>query len=363
MDARLSPVSFEELRGWSGDNHIAAFAAFLASSQRMAVKPYKTRALGVSGRALASVATKALNLKNPDADAARLFFEQNFVPHRIGTEETTKTGFLTGFFEPVVSASLKPSRQFPYPLYRRPNDLIDINDANRPATMDPSFRYGRQTLSGPQEYFDRPAIQAGALDGKELELVWLQSKVDAFFIHVQGSAKLQLAEGGWMRVTYAAKSGHPYTSIGKVLCEQTGVQPEQMTADRLAQWMYDHPDRIDGLLSHNKSYIFFEEIEGLDPSLGPIAAAKTPLMAGRSLAVDRTLHTFGSPVWVTTRSPLPGDDSTLARLMVAQDTGSAIVGPVRGDIFVGSGVEAGMIAGKVRHQAEMQVLVAKDGGL
>ena len=162
-----------------------------------------------------------------------------------------------------------------------------------------------------------------------------------------------------MRVTYAAKSGHPYTSVAKVLCAQTGIAPETMTADRLADWMRAHPDQIDSLLAHNKSYIFFREGEGLSVDEGPVAAAKVPLIAGRSLAIDRLIHPFGTPFWVATSQPLAMQQQPFARLMMAHDTGSAIVGAARGDLFMGSGDDAGLVAGRIRHRAAMTVLVPK----
>ena len=355
-DARLKPARFEELVGWADDDHCAAFAAFLPGARRMADTPYKTRRLEVNATALQRVAVIALGLDNPTQDEARSFFEQHFTPNHVELGDGD-AGFVTGFFEPLVEASLHKTERFSVPLYRRPPELIDLDDVNRPPSMSAAFRFGRHVANGVEEYFDRPAIQAGALEGRDLELVWLENKVDAFFIHVQGSAKLALPNGNLMRTTYAAKSGHAYTSVAKVLCQQTGIPPEKMTADRLSDWMHANTDLLDELLAHNRSYIFFKEIEGLDPNDGPVAAAKVPLIAGRSLAVDRTLHTFGVPIWLTTDDALPGDVEPLARLMIAHDTGSAIVGPARGDIFTGTGDAAGLIAGRIRHGAKMTIFV------
>jgi len=355
----LVPTSFQALDGWGADDHRAAFDAFLVSARRMLDKPYKTRALGIESAALLNTARAAFHMGQVGTSQARVFFEDNFVPHRFKDTAVETAGFLTGYFEPLVPASRHKTPRFTVPLYRRPPDLVDVGAHNRPAGMASSFRYARKTPQGLEEYFDRAAIQSGALNAKGLELVWLENKVEAFFIHVQGSAKLSLDDGSFMRVTYAAKSGHPYTSVGKVLSNKTGIPPARMTADRLAGWMYANPAEIDALLAHNRSFIFFHEVTGLDPDAGPLAAAKVPLVAGRSLAVDRTLHTFGTPIWVATKEALPGDSKPLARLMIAHDTGSAIVGPARGDVFVGTGEEAGMIAGKVRHRASMIVLVPK----
>ncbi len=353
---QLNTIAFSDLLGWEVDNHRAAFEAFLTSAKRMVEIPYKTRQLQVRGSALQRAARVALDLDSPSANQARKFFEAEFTPKQIITNDQ-EDGFLTGFFEPVVSASLNPSKEYPIPLYQRPKELIDIDDASRPVSMDPYFRFGKRGEKGVEEYYDRPAIQSGALEGKNLELVWLRNKVDAFFIHVQGAAKLVLENGEFMRITYAAKSGHPYTSVAKVLCQQTSTAPELMTADRLADWMHKNPDQLDALLAHNQSFIFFKEVIGLNQDEGPIAAAKVPLTANRSLAVDRKIHTFGSPIWVSTMQALPEQKLPLARLMIAHDTGSAIVGASRGDIFTGTGDAAGLIAGRIRHQAKMTILV------
>ena len=360
--ATLSPVSFQQLPGWLDDDHVKAFESFLVSAKHMVETPYKTRRLGVSSDDLVRVAQASLSF-DPDAvspDQARSFFEDSFTPHLINSWDEEE-GFVTAFYEPEVYASRSRSQRFCVPLYRQPEELVKIRYDERPSTMDPYFRYARKTTNGFEPFHDRPSIEAGALDGRNLELVWLENKVIAFFIHVQGAAKLILDDGSVARLTYAAKSGHPYTSIAKVLCAQTGIDPAQMTADRLADWMYANPDSVDSLLSSNKSYIFFKEVTGQDPDHGPIAAAKVPLVAGRSLAIDRTLHTFGTPIWLTVPEPLPGQARSLARLMTAHDTGSAIVGPARGDIFVGSGDRAGDIAGRVRHDATMHVLIPKNG--
>lgn len=361
MNALLQPADFSDLCGWYDDDHKAAFDAFCISAARMVETPYKTRALGVKSDALVRIASEALRQSNVDADGARNFFEKHFQPHSIAPGPSRKTGFLTGYWEPEVQASRVQSTEFSVPLYRRPPELVEISDTDRPATMDPSFRYARKTDDGFEEYFTRGEIQRGALAGRGLELAWLASKEDAFFIHVQGSARLTLDDGGAMRVTYAAKSGHPYTSLGKVMIERLGVAQAEMTTDVLRNWMEAHPDELDEFLALNKSFIFFEEVTGLPSDSGPIAAAKVSLVPGRSLAVDRTLHTFGSPVWISTHEPLPGDEKPTNRLMIAHDTGSAIVDAARGDIFMGTGGEAGLIAGKIQHSTDMAVLVPRKG--
>ncbi|MEM9732433.1 MAG: MltA domain-containing protein [Pseudomonadota bacterium] len=357
----IEPLEFSDIAGWGQDDHAAAWKAFYQSARRMADHPPKTRAFGVSGQDLSAIARKALHTgPHIDGEAARHFFETYFTAHALtAPQQHDEDGFVTGFFEPEVSASRVKTDRFRYPLYARPMDLVDVTDANRPPDMHPTMRYGRWTESGLEEYADRAAIQTGALEGKGLEIAWLESLQDQFFIHVQGAARLTLTDGGLMRVTFAAKSGHPYTSLAKTLCACEGIAPEWMTSHRLLDWMAQDEGRALDLLTHNRSYIFFRTVEQQDPAEGPVAAAKVPLTPYRSLAVDRTLHTFGTPFFVTTKEPLPGDTRPFAHLMVAQDTGSAITGPRRGDIFCGTGQSAGLQAGRVRHQAQFIILMPK----
>ncbi|MEN0041620.1 MAG: MltA domain-containing protein [Pseudomonadota bacterium] len=355
MTATFTRISFDHLVGWTEDDHLAAFETFRRSAERMAGRPPKTRAMGADGEALGSIAALALDADIRTSEHARLFFESHFTPHRINGE-----GLLTGFFEPMVEASTVRTPDFTHPLYARPPWLVEVDDTNRPADWSPDIRYGRMTDSGITEAPDRAAVMDGALDGQGLELIWLRDDVTAFFIHVQGAAQLAMVDGSMRRVTYAAKSGHAYTSIAKLLCTRDGTDPETMTADRLVDWMRTNPSDAEVLLRQNRSFIFFTFSEdAADPSLGQVAAAKVQLTPGRSLAVDRLLHTFHTPIFINSFQPLPGETEPLARLMVAQDTGSAITGAVRGDIFIGSGDDAGLVAGRVRHPLAMTVLMPK----
>jgi membrane-bound lytic murein transglycosylase A len=267
-------------------------------------------------------------------------------------------GFVTGYYEPVVQASRKRSANCPVPLYRKPDDLVKLDEKNRPQPLDPGFAFARRTPDGLCEYFDREAIERGALEGRGLEIAWLADKVDAFFIHVQGAARLNFTDGTTLRVTYAAKSGHPFTGPGRELAELDEIPREKVTMQSIRAWFKANPQRIDEILHRNRSFIFFRAAPVEDEAMGPVAAAKVPLTPGRSLAVDRLLHTFGSPVFVAADG-LSVEGHPFRRLMIAQDTGSAIVGPARGDIFFGSGDAAGEIAGVVKHEADFFLLVPR----
>lgn len=354
-------LSFDALPGWESDHHAEALAAFFKSARIMREAPPKTRTLGPSGEALTDIADWLFHLdEGVLGDEARIFFETHFRPRLIRPAEkidSGKRGFVTGYYEPEVLGSRTKSARFSTPLLKRPADLIEVSDAPTeiiPDDWDHDIRFARQSETGISVYADRQAISKGALDGLGLELVYLENPIDAFFIHIQGSARIRLDDGSVMRVTYAAKTGHPYTAIGRVLIERGAIAREAMSMEAIRLWLSNHPDQQQEVMAHNRSYIFFDEVTDLDPEEGPIGAGKVSLSAGRSLAVDRTLHTFGVPIFLNASLNQP-----FQRLMIAQDTGSAIVGPARGDIYFGSGAQAEREAGAIQHAADFYLLWPK----
>jgi membrane-bound lytic murein transglycosylase A len=288
----------------------------------LAEHPPKARSLGTDATALAALLARSVDLRPADA---RPFFEAEFAPFAVNAN-----GFFTGYYEPEVAGSLVRTEEFRFPLHHTPPDFPETRD--------------------------RAAVMAGALDGLGLEMVWLRDPVDAFFIHIQGAARIALTDGRTMRVTYAAKSGHPYTAIGRVLIDRGALTRETADMAGIRAWLAAHPAEMPAILAANRSYIYFREAPLDDPGLGPIAAAKVPLTAGRSLAVDRLVHTFHTPVWIETTVP---SATAFRHLLVAQDTGSAIVGPGRGDIFFGTGDAAGTIAGAMRAPGRFVVLLPR----
>jgi membrane-bound lytic murein transglycosylase A len=349
----LIPVAFADIPGWQEDDHAAALAAFRRGAAVLSDHPPKRRLAGLDPEALAVLIRDADALPAATAgDAARAFFEANFVPFEVRPHEGS--AFFTGYYEPIVAGSRQPSATFRTPLYAPPPDLVEIDPDNPPPGIEPGFRFARKTAAGLVPYFDRGEIeQGGALRGQGLEIAWLADPVDAFYIHIQGSARLRLAEGGEMRVTYAAKTGHPYTAIGRELIAMGALPKGGATMRTVRGWLADHPAEAPGLMARNRSFIFFREAPVEDAGLGPVAAAKVPLTEGRSLAVDRLIHTFGTPVFVEATL---ADGTPWRRLMVAQDTGSAIVGSARGDIFTGSGDAAGEIAGALQSRGRFILL-------
>jgi membrane-bound lytic murein transglycosylase A len=293
-----------------------------------------------------------------DPPEPRIFFERYFRPCRV-SPSPANAGFVTGFYEPELPASRVGTERFRFPLYGRPEDLVDLDELNRPACMDPTFAFGRATVDGIIEYFDRKAIENGALAGHAPVLAWLEDRVDLFFAHVQGAARLKLEDRTIARVIYAAKSGHPFTGPGGVLADLGEIPREEVTMQSIRAWFRANPHRIDEILWRNRSFIFFREVAVEDADGGPIAAAKVQLTAGRSIAVDRLLHTFGTPFYIDAPGLTAFGAKPFRRLMIAQDTGSAIVGAARGDLFAGSGAAAGEIAGVVRHPADFYALAPR----
>ncbi|WP_343313074.1 murein transglycosylase A [Brucella sp. BE17] len=354
LDKIFNPVSFSDCPGWNGDDQAAAFAAFRRSAEYAAQNSYKSGRLGIAFEALQPAFTAARLFNNPDILSARAFFEHYFIPCRIEAQ-----GFVTAFYEPEIEASRTPDAQFNVPFLKKPDELVKITDENRPTGFDPSFAFAKATADGLAEFEDRAAIEQGALAGRGLEIAYVADRVDAFFAHVQGAARLKFDDGTLTRITYSAKTGHPFTGIGRILVDKGEIAAAEISMQSIRAWLNEHPERADDLIWQNRSYIFFREAPVVDPALGQIAAAKVPLTPGRSMAVDRLLHTFGTPIHVHAPDVKAFENAAFSRLMIAQDTGTAIVGPARGDLFAGSGNAAGEIAGGIKDQVEFYALVPR----
>ena len=364
LRANSVPLSadFSALDGWEADDHQAAFAAFHRSCGKILTVADARKANGKPvGRDIASlieVCRSALAMQDPvGASAARTFFETFFAPKRV-----TKNGgraFLTGYFEPELKGHRQKSERFPIPVLAKPDDLVPLFPDKHRAAHNHELVAGRKTSKGIVAYADRKQIETGALSGRGLEILYLADRFDAYIMHVQGSGKVVLPDGQAVRLAYAAKNGHPYTSIGKILIERGAITKEAMSLSALEAWVRAHPQDAERLMWENKSYIFFRELEGWQPDLGPLGGQGVPLTPGRSLAIDASIHDLGTPMWVD----VPGLESVTGkpfrRLMVAQDVGSAIKGAGRGDIFWGSGQAAGDVAGETRHAGTFWTLVPR----
>lgn len=360
MDYRLVPARFSALPGWDEDDPSPLMAGMARCRDHIRnVKAYKTGSLGITAGELSAL-LDAADAEKPEGPAAvRAFFEAQCVPFRIEKVDGS-AGFVTAFYEPEVAVKAEPDADYRYPFYRRPDDLVDVDDANRPDGYPQGYAFGLLKDGNIVEHPDRGEIERGYLDGRGLEIAYARSKVDVFFAHVQGAARLVYPDGSVTRITYAAKTGHPFSAIGKLLIDRGEIDAATVSMASIRDWLARHADQVDAVLWHNRSFIFFKEaaVEGL--ALGPIAAAKVPLIAGRSLAVDRMIHTFGLPFFISSDSLTHMDGGKpFRRLMLALDTGTAIVGPARGDIFTGSGDAAGGLAGNVRNAATFHILIPK----
>lgn len=357
---KLVAKGFEDLPGWQEDDLTAALepfrrscAVFLRWPPERAVAP--TEVGGVAGD-WHGVCQEAMNLEADNA-ALRHFWESRFVPLSVRSG-VSPVGLFTGYYEPLLRGSRHRHAPYVVPLYRRPSELIDLDlGAFRPSLKG-------QRLAGVlrgrrlEPFADRAAISEGALRGRGLELVWVDNPVDAFFLHIQGSGRIQLEEGGSMRVGYAGQNGHIYTAIGRELVSRGEMLPGEVTMQSLRRWLELNPEKSASILASNASFVFFRELEGR----GPVGSLGVVLTAERSLAVDRSLLPLGAPFFLEAMAPQAGASAErrLRRLLVAQDTGGAIRGAVRGDIFWGAGDEALDVAGRMKHKGRYWILLPKD---
>lgn len=346
------PLAFTALDGWDRDDHAAALAAFLETCG-----PILDGAAVLRDAIPVPDALKAacLAARSVPPGAARSFFESRFRAFEI--VPASGAGFLTAYFEPELHASLARTDEFPVPVLARPADLVTIRAGEALPGIDPPLQAARRTAAGYEPFPDRAAIWAGALEGQGLELLFVRDHAELFITQVQGSARILLPDGRRTRLVYAGRNGHPYTSIGRRLVEKGAMALEGMTLAKLMGWLRANPAEGRALMEENRSYVFFARDDAAPLDQGPIGGAGVPLTPGRSLAVDRAIWPYGLPVFVDV-SPLDpeGGRARIARLMTAQDTGSAIVGPARGDFFVGSGAAAGERAGLFRDPMRFVVL-------
>ena len=357
---QLEPAAWSQLPGWAADDHLAAFTAYQASCRVLRNGGEGDEQRPVRG-ALRTVCRKTLGLAPQDAQAARRFFEENFEPVRIARLGEA-AGLLTSYFEPVVAGSRFPSPEFHIPVYRRPPDLVAAgHKPGSQAFPNKGVRIGRRNAQGELvPYYDRAAIEAGALDGQKLEICWLKDPADLIAIQIEGSARIILEDGTPLRINYNSHNGYPFTSLSHALIQSHRIARQQISTERVREWLGAHPEEAQELRAANRSYMFFR-ITGLSNEGEPVGAQGVPLTPGRSIAVDR-LHDYGTPFFIEADLPLASDKpvSPFRRLMVAQDTGSAIVGPARADLYWGSGDDAGRVAGRIHHAGRFVMLLPRE---
>jgi membrane-bound lytic murein transglycosylase A len=350
--ALLRPVTFQELPGWADDTLAEAWPAFTAGCSALIARA----ATATIWREPCAAATR---IDAHEPTAVREFFELHFTAYRAIAPDSQETGLVTGYYEPLLSGSRVRSERNRYPLYAPPDDLLTIDLSELyPELKDKRLR-GRVDGKRVVPYWPRADIEAGRAPLGDKVLVFVDDPVEAFFLQIQGSGRVQLAEGGVLRVGYADQNGRPFRSIAGVLIERGELSPDGASMQAIKQWARQHPDALPALLDENPSYVFFRELTP-DPSAavdGPIGALGVPLAAGRAIAVDPRSIPLGAPVFLATTWPL--SNRPLQRLVLAQDTGGAIRGPLRVDFFWGFGEDAAHEAGRMKQAGQIWLLWPK----
>lgn len=366
MKAAISyqPLTFAQVPGWEHDDHAAAFKAFQKSCERVLAsarekgapdKPAPPSAQLVNVCNVAAKATGSVNKA-----AAKVFFETFFTPNAVS--HSGPQGLLTGYYEPVLPGSRTPQGDFQTPIYKRPPDLVNLVDETQRGAVGTALTHARKTDKGVEPYATRAQIEQGALKGRHLELLYLADPVEAFFMQIQGSGRVKLTDGSTVRVHYDGKNGHPYSSIGRYLIEKGLLAADKVSMGALKRWLKQEPERGKEVMWQNASFVFFRELKGTEAK-GPLGAMNAPLTPGRSLAVDTSYYALGLPIYVSAAGMthvVKSNGGAFNRLMVAQDVGSAIKGPERGDIYFGSGDAAGRLAGVTKHAGKFIVLLPND---
>jgi membrane-bound lytic murein transglycosylase A len=352
----LRAVAFAELPGWGDDALAEAWPSFAAGCTALLARP----ATAATWR---DVCIASAAIDPPDTIVARAFFERHFTAYQVLDADDTATGLVTGYYEPLLHGSRQRDERYHYPVYGRPDDLLVVDLVELyPELKDKRVRArvdGRRVVP----YWPRADIDAGKAPLSGKELVFVDDPVDAFFLQIQGSGRVQLPDGSILRVGYAEQNGQPYRSIGRILVERGELPLEKASMQGIRQWGREHPDELAGLLAENPSYVFFREVVP-DPAAaieGPIGTLGVPIAAGRSIAVDARFIPLGAPVFVATTWPL--STRPLNRLMLAQDTGGAIRGPLRADWFWGFGEDAAGEAGRMRQNGHLWLLWPKGAPL
>lgn len=352
----LKPAKFSDLPGWGGDDLQTAVAALQKSCERI-LKASPDKDFGPIPQAGKYVDWQGvcvdMKALQPGAEAARLFMERHFTPYQVlaGNEEE---GLFTGYYEASLRGSRTKHGPYRYPLHFRPDDLVMVQLGDFREELKGQRIAGRVIDGNLKPYETRAQIVAGQWPHNDKVLVWVDDPVDAFFVQIQGSGVVELGDGAALRIGYAGQNGHIYYAIGRELIKRGHLTKENVSMQAIREWLAANPDEADEIMNTNESYVFFTTIEGE----GPMGGENVALTAGRSLAVDRSEIPYGVPMWVDIAAPVPGQGD-VRRLMIAQDTGGAIRGPVRGDVFWGYGDRAEALAGPMKSQGRYWALLPR----
>ena len=357
--ALLKTAKWEDIDGLTGDDLSAAWPAWLQSCSSLKNKQQNNQVL-INQTSWQTACSAASKLNKPNSAAVIAYLTEYFNVFAATNTDGSDTGLVTGYYEPLLKGSRTKSANYPFPLYKQPSDLITVDLAE----LYPELK-GKRVRGKLQKdkdgrnklipYASRADIEAAPAPLAGNELVWIDDIIDGFFLQVQGSGLVQLANGQKMHVGYADQNGQAYNSIGRVLIERGEISKDQASMQGIKNWARANPSRLRELLNANPSYVFFRELPaGLS---GPLGALGVPLSAERSVAIDPKYVPLGAPIFLSTTQP--NSANPLKRLMVAQDTGGAIKGGVRADYFWGAGDAAGKMAGNMKQQCKIWVLLPK----
>lgn len=356
-ELQIKAVSFEELPNWGSDNYQDIVPALVRSCTRI-LKRDPTSAFGPleeagTYEAWQKICEKFALVATEDNSVLQQFFEENFQPYQI-LEGEEPNGLFTGYYEASLKGSRSQSDIYKYPLHKRPDDLVMVDLGEFRDELKGQRIAGRVQSGNLKPYETRAEIVAGNWPHNDEVLVWVDNAVDAFFLQIQGSGIVDLDDGGTMRVGYAGQNGHVYYAIGRELIKREQLTKENVSMQSIRAWLEANPEQADEIMNTNASYVFFLELDGEGP-MGGEAVALTP---ERSLAIDRSKLPYGLPLWVDIEAPMEGE-APINRMMMAQDTGGAIRGAVRGDVFWGYGERAETLAGHMKSQGRYWALLPK----
>lgn len=353
----LRAVNFSDLPDWKEDDLTLALPAIKESCIRILKndpqKPFGDIAEAGSYADWQSMCSDFLVLKDPSRTALRVFFENRFQPYEVRAGQDPE-GLFTGYYEASLRGSKTAHGPYRYPIHARPDDLVMVDLGQFREELKGQRIAGRVVSGNLKPYETRAQITAGQWPHKDRVLLWLDNPADAFFVQVQGSGRVQMDDGTTMRIGYAGQNGHPYFAIGRELVRRGAMTTDQVSMQSIREWLLANPDQANDVMNTNASYVFMQVMD----QSGPVGGEGVVLTPGRSLAIDRSKMPYGLPMWVDIAHPAPGE-GPIRRMMMAQDTGGAIRGAVRGDVFWGYGPEAESLAGPMKSSGRYWMLLPK----